>query len=1131
MIGLTCAAGIFLASTTLSGAGAHELMNPTQPRIVGGTPVEACGWSATAAISLAGGGLCTGTLIADSTLLTAAHCEEPLTAIFGEDSLAGEHYVKLTHCETHPEWTGSNFGEGVDLQVCKLETATSIVPMPIAVGCELDAIRVGTALRAVGFGLTQDGASESDGLKREVEVLVRELAENHEIVVGGDGKDTCQGDSGGPLLVEHADGSWRLLATTSWGGVCGEGGHYNLVASHAAWIEEVAALDVTPCYDAATQVWHPTAACGGFPLKPDTSGEGVWSNDCASPPDQLSPPAADCGPAFDPTSTDTTSSDTSSDSSMTATDASQSEVSTSATDDASQSTDSSTTDSNATDSNATDLSSSTGDSSTSLTSGTNSVLPTNPEEDESNGCSLGANHPASLAGLAGWLACGLMGRRRRRRSMISHLVLGLPLLAIPLQARAAVENAAPPAVRKSAPPAQKPKTAAAKPASTKNGTGFATTKNEVHAGRAIGQVAVQPKASKPSIEIWCPELAQCGPLDGATKRDARFEGRVRLGVNGGAPKAKSIVAENGLALAPKFDDVPYDEGCHSTFAVYPRAGGFDVVELAPQSAGGFRVVRATTVDGDIKALAGAWSTILDASEAGKILKQITHEKAAASTGTGPKVVGAEALAQRKGRAVSPAAEKKARGLWSGLKTDVAPGFIFRVNPDRPECSLKGAYADAWRMNTYGNDVAWAQCIELVSIAEQFHGLDFKWLDDPKRAIDLAALDLVPAVSSQGWVGSCVSWSSGYVAFTNLIWRAAQAKRMEGGDGEKTATPNAINPMHVHRLSKVQSTPANMTVSANASRQLTDYITTTFDRTSFCDRGNAIANVFGLFERASLTLAGASNQLASCEAPFVVSDREKSEHGLNAADIKPRAIDADVDAIRAAIALGSPVVISAPASLFMDYKGGVFAQPASWRDATTGAAWENSINNELQRSGGHAVAVVGFDNTKRALKIQNSWGSHWGDKGYIWVSYDVFNEWTTNLGYYFDCIGACKPVVVEEAQDPVPALTTTISFQAVYSKSWRDAKSAADPRADVYIDGQRVCSVSRENAQRIGEQCTALNLTKGQEFIIYFWEQDQSGYDYVGGIAWAPTANASSRFRLSGGVSGKVQVKFDVKETR
>lgn len=38
-------------------------------------------------------------------------------------------------------------------------------------------------------------------------------------------------------------------------------------------------------------------------------------------------------------------------------------------------------------------------------------------------------------------------------------------------------------------------------------------------------------------------------------------------------------------------------------------------------------------------------------------------------------------------------------------------------------------------------------------------------------------------------------------------------------------------------------------------------------------------------------------------------------------------------------------------------------------------------------GGHAVAAVGFDDAQKALLIQNSWGSEWGEKGFGWLPYD------------------------------------------------------------------------------------------------------------------------------------------------
>jgi len=39
-------------------------------------------------------------------------------------------------------------------------------------------------------------------------------------------------------------------------------------------------------------------------------------------------------------------------------------------------------------------------------------------------------------------------------------------------------------------------------------------------------------------------------------------------------------------------------------------------------------------------------------------------------------------------------------------------------------------------------------------------------------------------------------------------------------------------------------------------------------------------------------------------------------------------------------------------------------------------------------GGHAILAVGYDDTKQALTIRNSWGPAWGDKGYFYMPYKV-----------------------------------------------------------------------------------------------------------------------------------------------
>lgn len=42
-------------------------------------------------------------------------------------------------------------------------------------------------------------------------------------------------------------------------------------------------------------------------------------------------------------------------------------------------------------------------------------------------------------------------------------------------------------------------------------------------------------------------------------------------------------------------------------------------------------------------------------------------------------------------------------------------------------------------------------------------------------------------------------------------------------------------------------------------------------------------------------------------------------------------------------------------------------------------------------GGHAMLMVGYDDTKKAFRVKNSWGTGWGDKGYSWFSYDFVSK--------------------------------------------------------------------------------------------------------------------------------------------
>lgn len=55
---------------------------------------------------------------------------------------------------------------------------------------------------------------------------------------------------------------------------------------------------------------------------------------------------------------------------------------------------------------------------------------------------------------------------------------------------------------------------------------------------------------------------------------------------------------------------------------------------------------------------------------------------------------------------------------------------------------------------------------------------------------------------------------------------------------------------------------------------------------------------------------------------------------------------------------------------------------------------SAVNGVIPKSngqliGGHAVLIVGYDDTKQLFKFKNSWGPSWGDNGYGYLPYDYY----------------------------------------------------------------------------------------------------------------------------------------------
>ena len=208
--------------------------------IVGGVVEE--DYEAVGALVLEGEVICTGTLIEDDIVVTAAHCfgeDTPPSALSFfvgqsiEDREAGES-LRVANVQVHPGYDSEKVIN--DIAIMVLREKTDVLPIPYRRRA-LSKGFVGRKLLYVGYGATS-GLGTGGGVKRSVVIPTHEV--NPKTIAFDDffEKNTCFGDSGGPA-IDTQDDEPTLIGVTSHGDfLCALSGVSTRADAHDDFIRE-----------------------------------------------------------------------------------------------------------------------------------------------------------------------------------------------------------------------------------------------------------------------------------------------------------------------------------------------------------------------------------------------------------------------------------------------------------------------------------------------------------------------------------------------------------------------------------------------------------------------------------------------------------------------------------------------------------------------------------------------------------------------------------------------------------------------------------------------------------------------------------------------------------------------------
>jgi hypothetical protein len=245
------------------------------------------------------------------------------------------------------------------------------------------------------------------------------------------------------------------------------------------------------------------------------------------------------------------------------------------------------------------------------------------------------------------------------------------------------------------------------------------------------------------------------------------------------------------------------------------------------------------------------------------------------------------------------------------------------------------------------------------------------IEQTYRAYLPVSVDLsyrLPDPGNQGAASSCTAWATGYAA------RSYYTSAYEARDTHDVK--NVPSPAFIYNLSWRR------------------------DGKGACNSGSTFATAVSVLKQGAPSLADYPYRDSECSAP----PREKIASATDFRVQGLRRIDkTKIDDLKGALARSNPVLLS-------------FRVDTAWHKHRGAGVFDHLDVDK--KWGGHAMAIVGYDDRMQAFRLINSWGKGWGDNGYAWVSYDAYKTHVREVSM-LSVIPTRPPPPVTPVQPPAP----------------------------------------------------------------------------------------------------------------